>query len=299
MKTSYAILAFMVAVCITAASMLNPAAPPMQQAETGETVTAGNSAGVQSAAAANAQSAAQPASEEPGEPRSGSSGEEPEPGIGILKYTWDENGYKLIPKYDKTKTPAENGSIELYPSVGQAKMTATRELNGKDVSVSVYDDSLKNVVDRVVTVQNTGNVPVYVRVWFAFEMGSYKGDIFGDDDNDGGLIYRNLNKNDWVYSNMADITIAGKRYAVFYADYKNQLAVDAETEPSLIQFYVDKDAKNEDLAALDDDGNDGYEILIKARCIVPENGGTELNDPVYILQGYFNNEITQINHPWH
>ncbi|MBQ7091730.1 MAG: hypothetical protein IJN83_03670, partial [Clostridia bacterium] len=77
----------------------------------------------------------------------------------------------------------------LFPAAGEAELNSTRWFIFQDCNVSkpIYGKSLKNELDRFVFVENTGDVSVYVRTWFAFEEGSYGKSVLDD------LIHLNFN----------------------------------------------------------------------------------------------------------
>lgn len=82
----------------------------------------------------------------------------------------------------------------LYPVVGDPA----------DTTGDVYWDN-NNVVDKIVSVENTGKSDAYVRTVFAFEK------LAGMDD----LVDKNINETDWDWDkNVAEIVIDGTTYSI-------------------------------------------------------------------------------------
>ena len=96
-----------------------------------------------------------------------------------------------------------------------------------------YWVDVRNAMDKIVTVKNTGRAPAYVRLWFAFEV--------TDDDKFFNKIHLNRNATDWQWEFMYDkttgnfdfLTQDGSRYVVATATYNQVLAPNATTPVSL------------------------------------------------------------------
>lgn len=150
----------------------------------------------------------------------------------------------------------------LYPAVHTAETEKTVIQSWNSLGIAsgtsqLWDSGWKNVVDKFVFVRNGGNVPVYVRTWFAFEEGNYGGNVLEK------LIQLNFNDTEWTRSTpAAGVKIGENTYTVFYADLQSTLASGKTSMPSLLQVYMSSEAKNQDVMAVDGNGNEQYEILI-------------------------------------
>ena len=100
-----------------------------------------------------------------------------------------------------------------------------------------------NVVDKFITVKNTGKSDAYVRTILAFEEGS--------DMNKLVSISANVNSVDWNWNWLAQyINVDGSNYSVAEVVYKTDLKAGDETLPNLLQVYLNAYATNEDMKLL-------------------------------------------------
>ena len=140
-----------------------------------------------------------------------------------------------------------------YPAVGNIAWDEDGlEVNGTEYKV--FDDGLKNVVDKIVTVNNTGKSDAYVRTLVAIEAPD------GDPDN---LIHLNYNGTDVTSSGNFMIEIDGVDYYVTAYTYKEALAGGKKSAPSLMQVFLDKKTTNEDCAKF----GDAWEILVLSQAV--------------------------------
>jgi len=171
--------------------------------------------------------------------------------IEINEYQLDDQGTKVSYTNDKP----------LLPYVGDLGWKTT-----------VTDDwrqfTMKNVIDKYVTVKNTGDSDAYVRVWIALEAGdtiqNADGTTTVPDDYVG--ISHNMqdqaSTTNWYLEGAFYATIHSEQYYVFVARYNTKLAKNDETVPSLCQIYLSKDATQEIAEALDGNDNDKYDVLV-------------------------------------
>ena len=144
----------------------------------------------------------------------------------------------------------------LYPGVHK---------NGLIVGTDGYWVDVRNAIDKIVTVKNTGKAPAYVRLWFAFEV---------TDDNKffDGKIHLNRNTADWQWDFMKDdsgyqyLTLNGSRYVVATATYNKVLTSNTTTPVSLRQVLLDSSATNDDFVKL----GDKYSIFVVAQAMQTE-----------------------------
>ena len=135
----------------------------------------------------------------------------------------------------------ENGALQsftqskpAFPAVGEIKW----DENGVDVngtSYKVFDENLKNVVDKIVTVKNTGTSSAYVRTIIVVEAPDFDPD---------GMIHVNINGDGLHYSNWEELTLNGEAYVYMVFTYDAALAPGAATTPSLMQVFLDSKADN-------------------------------------------------------
>ena len=124
---------------------------------------------------------------------------------------------------------------------------------GAPGSNQLFDDSVRNVIDKFVFVKNTGNTDAYVRTWFAFEQGSVTAEEFDK------LISTNGGSTFWSWESVVDgVEITGKdgkvnNYVIVVATYVGPadcggvLYAGETSRPSLLQVYMNPEAENEDV----------------------------------------------------
>ena len=168
---------------------------------------------------------------------------------------------------DKTELQDFTQAKPLYPYVGILGWENKTENDG-----AYRRFTMNNVVDKYVTVKNTGRSDAYVRTFIALEMGSFSYEDFqkigvsinkidGDEfDFDGA----------WNWTDDFVAEIDGKNYNVMVAVHEDAIAPGEETIPSLLQVYLSKDATNEDVAKLDGNGNGTYDILVFSEAVQTE-----------------------------
>lgn len=127
----------------------------------------------------------------------------------------------------------------------------------------------KNAVDKFVTVTNTGKSDAFVRTFVAIEIGS----------TDGSMI-RTSYHGAWDSKEIGVITIDGNNYMVTEYSYpgaqlsdgtwrheKGILPAGDTTYPSLAQVYLGSEADNEDVEAIDGNGNGKLDILVLSQAV--------------------------------
>jgi predicted ribosomally synthesized peptide with SipW-like signal peptide len=140
---------------------------------------------------------------------------------------------------------------------------------GAPGSNEIFDDSVKNVIDKFVFVKNTGESECYYRTIIAIELPDGLGE---------NKIHINANANSrfdynpdesvkavFTADNMFKKVIAvnGTKYLVYVATHTEPLAKDAVSRPSLLQVYLDPKATNEDVALF----GDKWEILTLSQAV--------------------------------
>ena len=178
--------------------------------------------------------------------------------IDQIEQEWNEAGNKLV---DFTQAKP------LYPYTGSMGWENATENDG-----AYRRFTMENVVDKYVTVENTGKSDAYVRTIFAFEMGEY-GKV---DDFYYKVIGTSTNAQNgaefkfdgaWVWGTKDVMQIDGKNYMVWEAVHEDALAPDEVTIPSLLQVYMNKDCGNDEAAKVDGNGNGTYDILVLSQAV--------------------------------
>ena len=199
---------------------------------------------------------------------------------GIIK--WD----------DRNGSQAASGEGSHQQSWGGVKGEKT---TGAPGSYQLFDDSVKNVIDKFVFVENTGSSDAYVRTWIALEQGSVAANDFAS------VIMTNTDKDHWDWETVAtDVEIEGNKYVLKVATYKGPtsnptgiLAAGSISYVSLAQVYMRPEATNDDVIAIDGNQNGTYDILVVSQAVQAEgfeNGAVALNDAF--------GEAGEDNHPW-
>ena len=154
----------------------------------------------------------------------------------------------------------ENGNLEAfennkpaYPAVGPVTWDDELVKIG-DTGYKVFTDDLKNVIDKFVTVTNTGKSDAYVRTIVAIEAPGF-------DPND--LIHINHNSTGVNMSAPITVKIDAVDYVAFVFTYPEALAADETSVPSLMQLFLDSKATNEDVAKF----GDTWEVLVLSQAV--------------------------------
>lgn len=139
------------------------------------------------------------------------------------------------------------------PAVGPVEWAEKGvEVNG--VEYKVFTDKLKNVVDKIVTVTNTGKSDAYVRTIVAIEAPE-------GDPND--LIHMNYNTTGVSISEPYVVVIDDVKYAAFVFTYADALGAGDTSAPSLVQLFLDSKTTNTDVAKF----GDAWEVLVLSQAV--------------------------------
>ena len=166
-----------------------------------------------------------------------------------------------------------------YPAVGTiAWDDDALEVNGTEYKV--FDNGLKNVVDKIVTVNNTGKSDAYIRTIVAIEAPN------GDPNN---LIHINYNKTDIKLGTCFITEIDGVDYYIMPMTYGEALASGTKSAPSLLQLFLDSATTNEDCAKF----GESWQVLVVSQAVQTkgfDNAQTALDTAF--------GELDENNHPW-
>lgn len=151
---------------------------------------------------------------------------------------------------------------------------------------ALYADSIGNVVDHVVFVENTGRNEAYIRTIIAIE---------APDGLDTDKIHVNKNTAGIAWETIHNATINGVSYLVMVATYKTAVAGGKATAPSLLQLYLDPMTVNEDTALF----GDTWDVLVISQAV--QTTGFQAPEGVlgaeYALDAVFG-DITATSTPW-
>lgn len=178
----------------------------------------------------------------------------------------------------------------LYPYVGQLGWENETEEDG-----AYRRFTMNNVVDKYVSVKNTGKSDAYVRTFIALEMGDYAYNEFtmvGVSNNAANGAEFQFD-GAWKWTNDFVAEINGKNYNVMVAVHEDAVEPGETTIPSLLQVYLSKDAGNEEVEKLDGNDNGTYDILVFSEA-VQTNGFTDAKSALNEAFGNPDN----FYHPW-
>ena len=191
---------------------------------------------------------------------------------------------------DKAGDPFEQDQ-PLFP------MVDNREEGDETVVDGFFNEKMANVIDKVVTVENTGSEDAYVRTIFAFEGTPVLHDTYIG-------ILRTNNPETWVFDyvdatydeagnllDAATVEIDGVVHTLAVATYQKVLPAEGEdiTPASLKQFFLAPTAGNEIVDLFDDE----YTIYAFSQG-VQVAGFTSAEHALNTAFG----EITATNNPW-
>ena len=129
--------------------------------------------------------------------------------------------------------------------------------------------TMSNVVDKYVSVKNTGKSPAYVRTIIALEMGSYAYNEFNmigiSNNAENGSEFKFPGT--WVWEDLGVAKIDNQNYNIMVATHQDPVAAGATTIPSLLQVYLKNTAGNEEVENLDGNGNGYYDILTLSQAV--------------------------------
>ena len=200
-----------------------------------------------------------------------------------------QQGKPLLPvtELDANGQPYNHGAGDWDSTT--VRMSQVESYGGMQVFTS------KNAQDKFVTVENTGKNDAYIRTLVAIEIGSTDGSLIGTS-------YHGT----WAKTEIGKITIDGNNYMLFEYAYEggqlsdgtwrheNGILPAGDTSyPNLSQVYISSEATNEDMVALDGNGNGTLDILVVSQAVQVDG----FADAETALNAAFG-DITTTNHPW-
>lgn len=160
----------------------------------------------------------------------------------------------------------------------------TDDVTGNGSSNGLWDDNLTGAMDKFVFVKNTGKSDCYYRTIIAFECPVGMDYSQGTDKE----FMNNINLNsrfDWNQQNIY-VTVAGTRYMVLVATYKQALGAGKISRPSLLQVVM---THNADMADMEKIG-EKYDVLALSQAAQTDG----FTDAFHALNTAFG-EITEEN----
>ncbi len=183
-----------------------------------------------------------------------------------------------IPGTNELRNFSQNQNIEpAYFAEGELKLADTEQTwtqVGAPGSNRLYDDSVKNVVDKFVFVKNIGDDDAYFRTIIAVECPE------GVDANIIGLHINESSKFSWSSGEYQIIN--NKRYYIKVATYQGVLKKDETSVPSLLQVYLKPEMTNKHMELIGDE----FDIIVKSQA-VPATAG--VTPEAKLTQVYDNN----------
>lgn len=152
-------------------------------------------------------------------------------------------------------------------------------------TIYLWQGGITRAVDKMITAENRGNVPVYVRIVFAFERLE-------------GTVWKNVcttaSKDGMVYH--GNVSIHGSLFDLYSYTYAQPLQPGESTLPSLLQVVLDRYTTESDLQII----QQGYEIMSVTQACQADALPKELNgfqDASAVLDALLG-EISPMQHPW-
>ena len=195
-------------------------------------------------------------------------------------------------RIDSEKLPTAEGNLKefsqykpLYPAVFDGSSIPWDAASEADQAWKVVENN-EDVVDKFVTVKNTGASEAYVRTIIAFE-----GDLeYGPK---GAYIHTVSNgsnvEDEITMKHIGVAKIDGRDFTLYEYTYLKPLAPGETTIPSLKQVYMNKDANNDVVAKYGEE----YDILVVSQAVQAQG----FKDAETALDAAFG-DITVNNHPW-
>lgn len=170
----------------------------------------------------------------------------------------------------------ENGDLvkftqdqPLYPAVYEGEPWSSsipwaddEEWPGGDEAWKVVEEN-SNVIDKFVTITNTGKSEAYVRTLIAYEGDAYNGEEIHIVHNSHKSSNPDVSGKFLSEEYLGRYEIDGVAYDVVAYTYKDPLAKEATTIPSLKQVYMDKGCDNEDVEKY----GETYDILAVSQAV--------------------------------
>ena len=203
------------------------------------------------------------------------------------------------PLYPIVGDPNEPGNSPAYAGYDSTIVRMTQV----DSYGSMQVFAGKNAQDKFVTVENTGKTDAYVRTLVAIENGTGDASLIGIGSRCVPAAEADTSTAPWVSNYIGKITVDGNTYGLYEYVYRGASDVNRHvngilpagdtTYPSLCQVYLKHNATNEDMVAIDGNGNGTLDILVLSQAV--QAAGFDSAEAA--LDAGFG-DITVDNHPW-
>lgn len=207
----------------------------------------------------------------------------------IKQHEYERVDYTKLPTEDNLKAFSQGKPA--IPAVYEGTSIPWDTASIADQAWKVVEPN-KNVIDKFVTVENTGRSAAYVRTVFAIEVGknAVNDDYMHIVNNAENITNADPDAATWKWEWLDGVATIGETdYAIAIATYTEPLKGGETTIPSLKQIYLDKTATNEVVEKY----GDLYDILVVSQA-VQVDGFANAADA---LNAAFN-PITNTEHPW-
>ena len=148
-----------------------------------------------------------------------------------------------------------------------------------DPTWRVVEDN-ENVVDKFVTVTNTGKTDAYVRTIVAVEAGCVGADtLIHTVQNDANSSNEDIAKHFADYETLEQITIDGVIYDVLVFTYAEPLEPGETSVPSLKQIYMNKAADNDFIETL----GENFDVLVLSQAVQADGFAADGETPAAVV----------------
>ncbi|MBQ3156466.1 MAG: hypothetical protein IJB81_06010 [Clostridia bacterium] len=158
----------------------------------------------------------------------------------------------------------------LYPAVGTPAWDVTADSTEEEKAWRQFT-GMENVVDKYVTVTNTGKSDAYVRTLVALEMGELS---FQDLAAVLGLSTNYVDGAEFDFPGAWECVkddvyaIGGKNYNVMVFEHQDAVKPGETTIPSLLQLYLKGETTtNDTMDKIDGNGNGKYDVLVLSQAV--------------------------------
>jgi len=217
---------------------------------------------------------------------------------GVTSYVLKDftQGKPLLPIVGDPNEPGNSPAYAGYDST-TVRMSQVDSYGGMQVFAG------KNAQDKFVTVENKGKTDAYVRTLVAIENGTGDASLIGIGSRCVPAADAANSTAPWVSNYIGKITVDGNTYGLYEYVYRGASDVNRHvngilpagdtTYPSLCQVYLKHNATNEDMVAIDGNGNGTLDILVVSQAVQVAG----FADAETALNAGFG-DITITNHPW-
>lgn len=181
-----------------------------------------------------------------------------------------EQGKALLPIVGDPNEPGNSPAYAGYDNT-IVRMTQVDSYGSMQVFAG------KNAQDKFVTVENTGKSDAYVRTLVAIENGTGDANLIGIGSRCVAAEKAATSTAPWVSNYIGQIIVDGNTYGLFEYVYRGASDVSRHvngvlpagdtTYPSLCQVYLKHNSTNEDMEAIDGNGNGTLDILVLSQAV--------------------------------